>query len=146
MKIVEMGTGISKNLSAGKTYYCPDDDVSKPCQVVVCKKNAALQTGFECLAYLPLNKAEGEKATADYKNDYIEKLIQEKLVLLNKNDKTPMAEFCNKDNVVCYYDKKMFPEYKVASSKVYSKISYKNRFDIAGKNSIKLDITVYEVK
>jgi hypothetical protein len=82
----------------------------------------------------------------NYKNEYIEKMISEKINSYSNSDEKELNEFCNKDNVICYFDKKIFPMNRVTSSKTYQKISYKNSYNIFKNGTHLLEITVYEVK
>ncbi len=142
---------VRSNVGAGKITDCDSMKAIgiTECAIIICKENLSTVTKLSCDIFLPesANIEVSKKMilnTVEYKDgsatDQIEKSIKD----YNNGTIKPLTDYCNQDHVVCYLNKRFFPENKFASNTTYENTIHKETYAL--KNKSKIEITVFGMK
>ncbi len=146
MTIVERKTGVSSQMQAGKLFRCPEGVLDKEkCTITICKSNKAQISGYDCQIFVPVDQVESA-GMVEYKNDFVQKMVEDKVNDYNEGREQSLSDFCKKDNVLCYLDRKFYPFSKAISSKAIVRTVYKNTYISKQKNFHVIEVNVYEIK
>jgi hypothetical protein len=134
-------------LSPGKIRDCRLNAVngSTDCTITICKEDTSMETKLKCEMHVP--ESEKMKTTAirpiSLVTDSIEfNKIETSLNDYNLGKKQTLQNYCLQDTVVCYLNRKFYPESKFASQFNMSTIIHKSSHNL--KLNSKIEITVYK--
>ena len=143
MNLVDRRTSVNTHMQAGKITYCRFGKSDKNCALLICKVNKSQTSGFDCQMFEPVNEDEAG-TEPQYKNDFVQKMVEAKVADFNEGREKSLIDFCKKNNVVCYFDRKYYPADKEISPKAFVRTVYKNSYKI--KENHVIEISVNEVK
>ena len=151
MKVTERSSGVPMSLGAGKITDCESMQTLgiNDCAIILCKQNLTTETKLACDLYLPesANIDASKKAIlnmAEYKVVSTSDQIEKSIYTYNKGNKKPLTDYCNLDHVVCYLNKRFFPDNKFGSNTTFENTIHKGTYTLKDKST--LEITVFGKK
>ncbi len=94
----------------------------------------------------PLKKPVAPAAPQPTKNNFLQTMVEKSIKLYNLGKPAALINICNRDNVSCYINAKMYPADKPMTDGLYHQIALTKTYKLKAKTSQKLDITIYESK
>jgi hypothetical protein len=134
-------------LSPGRIRNCKPSAItsSTECSVIICKEDSSTETKFKCEIHIPesMNIKDGKGAQlAHYSNIEETKKIDSAINEYNNGTSKSLQNYCSQENVVCYFNKKFYPDSKIATQFSSNSVTHKNTYEL--KSNSKIEITVYK--